>query len=94
MPAKADSDLWKMVEVTPMIGVNDTNVEEFTLTNVDTLRNFANQNQIGKLAIWSIARDTPCADKWASPICSGNNLQTTANEFSKRFLNASFNKHL
>lgn len=85
-PQKADADVWNMVEVTPMIGVNDVNVEQFTLKNVDTLRQFANQNHIGALSMWSITRDKPCADKWASPICSGNNLQSVPYEFSKRFL--------
>lgn len=85
-PQKPDADVWKMVEVTPMIGVNDVNVEQFTLANVDTLRNFANQNHMGALSMWSINRDKPCADKWASPLCSGNNLQTKPYEFSMRFL--------
>ena len=85
-PQKPDSALWQMIQVTPMIGVNDVNVENFTLTNVDTLRNFAKQNSLGSLSIWSVARDNPCADRWASPVCSGNNLQSTAYEFSERFL--------
>jgi chitinase len=86
-PEKSDADLWQMIEVTPMIGVNDVNVEQFTLNNVDTLRQFAAQNNLSSLSMWSIARDNPCADKWASPTCSGNNLQTTPYEFSRRFLN-------
>jgi hypothetical protein len=85
-PEKSDSALWKMVEVTPMIGVNDVNVEQFTLKNVDTLRNFADKNHLGSLSMWSISRDKPCADKWASPTCSGNNLQSKAYEFSQRFM--------
>lgn len=85
-PEKSDTVLWQMVEVTPMIGVNDVNVEQFTLTNVDTLRNFAKQNHLGLLSMWSIARDKPCAGQWASPICSGGNLQTVPYEFSQRFL--------
>lgn len=85
-PTKLDAEIWKMIEVTPMIGVNDVNVEQFTLGNVDTLRHFAELNNIGSLAMWSVARDNPCADKWASPICSGNNLQSKPYEFSERFL--------
>lgn len=85
-PFKTDAELWQMIEVTPMIGVNDVNVEEFTLTNVDTLHHFAEQNHLGGLSMWSIARDNPCSDKWASPICSGHNLQTKPYEFSQRFL--------
>ena len=85
-PTQTDSAIWKMVEVTAMIGVNDVNAEQFTLVDADTLRNFADQNNIGGLALWSIARDNPCPDKWASPICSGNSLQTISYEFSQRFI--------
>ncbi len=85
-PEKSTAKLWQMIEVTPMIGVNDVSTEKFTLNNVDTLRNFANQNNIGGLSMWSVARDNPCADQWASPVCSGNNLQTQPYEFSQRFM--------
>ncbi len=85
-PTQTDSALWQMIEVTPMIGVNDVNVEQFTLTNVDTLRHFARQNKLKSLSIWSIARDNPCTDKWASPICSGNSLQSRSYEFSQHFM--------
>lgn len=84
-PEKSESELWKMIEVTPMIGVNDVNVEQFTLDDVDTLRDFAKQKMLGGLAMWSIARDNPCEDKWASPICSGNHLQSMPYEFTQRF---------
>lgn len=87
-PDKKPEALWKQIIVTPMIGVNDVNTEQFTLDNVDTLRQFAQNKQLGGLAMWSIARDKPCADKWASPTCSGNNLQNKDYEFVKRFLSA------
>lgn len=85
-PAKSEAALWQMIEITPMIGVNDVSVEQFTLQNVDTLRHFAQQNKLGALSMWSIARDNPCSDKWASPICSGNNLQSKPYEFSLHFM--------
>lgn len=85
-PDKTDAALWQMIEVTPMIGVNDVNVEQFTLKNVDTLKEFARRNPLHLLSFWSIARDKPCGDQWASPTCSGNHLQTKPYEFAKRFL--------
>lgn len=85
-PTLSDAQLWNKVEVTPMIGVNDQANEHFTLANVDDLRNFARQNNIGALSMWSVARDNPCADVWASAICSGSNLQSKQYEFSQRFL--------
>lgn len=62
-PAKTEQDLWKMVEVTPMIGVNDVNVEQFTLSDADILLAYAQKNNLNSLSIWSISRDNPCADK-------------------------------
>jgi chitinase len=85
-PQQSDAALWQMVEVTPMIGVNDVSIEQFSLANVDTLRNFARQKNMGGLSLWSVNRDYSCADSWTNPICSGNNLQTAAYEFSRRFM--------
>lgn len=78
--------LWQKIIVTPMIGVNDVNTEQFTLANVDALLQFAQSKKLGGLSMWSIGRDKPCADKWASPVCSGNNLQTKDYEFTQHFL--------
>jgi hypothetical protein len=47
-----------LVGITPMIGVNDTNNEIFSLNNATTVLNFAKQNSwVGRLAFWSINRD-------------------------------------
>jgi chitinase len=59
-----------------MIGVNDVNVEQFTLADADLLRNFARENNLWGLSMWSANRDYPCADKSPSITCSGNNLQS------------------
>ncbi|HAT9089826.1 TPA: chitinase [Legionella pneumophila subsp. pneumophila] len=84
-PDKKPEALWQMIEVTPMIGVNDVNTEQFTLSNAAQLKQFAQKNLLGGLSMWSFNRDKPCADKWASPICSGNNLQSHDYEFVKYF---------
>lgn len=85
--AEEPSDtLWQKIEITPMIGVNSIQEEAFTLTDVAVLREFAQQNGIGRLSMWSINRDHPCADTRASAHCSGNNLQTKSYEFAQRFL--------
>ena len=80
-PEKIPQVLWQFIEVTPMIGVNDVNTEQFTLANADHLKQFAQTNQVGGLSMWSITRDKACPDKWASPTCSGNNLQTRDYEY-------------
>jgi len=63
-----------MIGVTPMIGVNDTNTEIFTLSNASDLAIWAKgQSYINRLAFWSLARDNGgCAGQgFASPTCSG-----------------------
>lgn len=85
-PEQSDAKIWQMVKVTPMIGVNDIATEQFTLANTDALRDFAKQNKLGGLSMWSMNRDLPCADKWTKPVCSGNNLQANPYDFSKRFM--------
>jgi chitinase len=85
-PQKADSAIWQMVEVTPMIGVNDVSIEHFTLQNVDTLTQFAKEKGLGKLSFWSISRDFSCGDKTTNTNCSGDNLQTKPYEYTKRLM--------
>jgi chitinase len=84
-PEKIPQVLWQFIEVTPMIGVNDVNTEQFTLNNADKLKQFAQNKQLGGLSMWSLNRDKPCADKWTNTNCSGNNLQTQDYEFVKHF---------
>jgi hypothetical protein len=78
---KTAESLWQQIEVTPMIGVNDVNTEQFTLANADQLKAFAQNYKLAGLSMWSFTRDKPCADQWASPVCSGNNLQTREYEY-------------
>jgi chitinase len=84
-PEKNDTTIWNMIEITPMIGVNDVNIEEFKLADADKLRQFANTKHLNAISMWSFFRDMPCDSKWASPICSGNNLQQKPYEYSARF---------
>jgi hypothetical protein len=78
----SDAQLWTMVGVTPMIGVNDTcwstYCELFTVADASNLVTFARQHHLGRLAMWSITRDLPCHDAsgnvvthtYADPSCS------------------------
>jgi hypothetical protein len=87
-PAAQDKVIWKMVGVTPMIGVNDVNIEHFTLDDANKLSSFAKNKELGLLSFWSITRDKPCSDKWASPICSGQNLQKSPYDYANAFIRA------
>jgi len=54
-----DTQLWAMIGVTPMIGVNDVVSEVFTQSAATQLTTWAKQKGIGMLSMWSIGRDHP-----------------------------------
>jgi hypothetical protein len=64
---------WSKVAVTPMIGVNDTSDEIFTVANAQQLVAFAASKHLAWLSMWSGARDAECpggAQSFASSTCS------------------------
>lgn len=72
-PERTDAAVWRMVGVTPMIGINDDPKEIFTTQNAKQLTAFAKQRRLGRLAMWSANRDRPCPTptSWTSNDCSG-----------------------
>jgi hypothetical protein len=69
----SDAAAWPMIAVTPMIGVNDTSDEIFTVANAQQLVAFAASKHLAWLSMWSGARDAQCsggAQSFASPTCS------------------------
>ncbi|WP_175921909.1 chitinase [Burkholderia latens] len=70
---KTGAQLWQMVGVTPMIGMNDVQGETFTLANAQSVLNAAVNNGYGFFGNWSIGRDQPCPNDGAyvAPTCSG-----------------------
>jgi chitinase len=73
------------IAVTPMIGLNDNTSETFTIADVDTLTSYAVSNGLAGLHFWSLDRDTPCSDDYASPTCDSVS-STTPVEYTNRFL--------
>ena len=61
------------IGITPMIGVNDTPGETFTLDDAQVVVNYAlaNGNSVGLLAFWSIGRDNGSCTAQVSAFCSG-----------------------
>jgi hypothetical protein len=51
------AQLWHMVGITPMIGVNDVSTEVFTQQDAQQVLTFARQHNIGQLSMWSLNRD-------------------------------------
>jgi hypothetical protein len=72
-PDRDDAQVWGMVGVTPMIGINDDPQEIFTTADAAKLTAFANEKGFGRLAMWSINRDATCPapTQWTSNTCSG-----------------------
>jgi hypothetical protein len=74
-PGTSDERAWRMVAVTPMIGVNDTAPETFRPQDAEALVTFAHRKGLGGLSFWSMNRDRPCrgdvARTRASSSCSG-----------------------
>jgi chitinase len=58
------------IELTPMIGQNDTSGEITTLADIDTITNYATANSLAGVHFWSLDRDTPCAAGSASATCN------------------------
>ena len=74
------------IAVTPMIGLNDATTETFTTADVNTLSSYAVSNGLAGLHFWSLDRDTPCSDDYASPTCNSIS-STTPLEYTNQFLN-------
>jgi len=53
----SSSQLWGMVGVTPMIGVNDESDEVFEPSDASQLLAFAQKVGLGEIAFWSLSRD-------------------------------------
>jgi hypothetical protein len=69
----SDAAAWSKVAVTPMIGVNDTSDEIFTVANAQQLVAFAASKHLAWLSMWSAGRDQECAggaESFAEPTCS------------------------
>jgi hypothetical protein len=55
--SKSQQELWSMVGVTPMIGLNDVTTETFDQQEARELVAFAEAQGIGRLSMWSLNRD-------------------------------------
>jgi hypothetical protein len=55
--AKSDAQLWKMVGITPMIGMNDVRSEIFDQQEAREVLAFTQSKGISRISIWSLNRD-------------------------------------
>jgi hypothetical protein len=82
--AKTSAQLWSMVGVTPMIGVNDASDEIFDEAAATQLTAFAEQHGMGRISMWSLNRDVAgTAKNYADSTSSSINQK--AYDFSRIF---------
>ncbi len=81
-PGRSDAALWRMVGVTPMLGVNDSQYEVFELADARGLVQFAQQTHLGILAFWEMTRDRNACN---GPLYRCTNIPQQPYDFSKIF---------
>ncbi len=81
------SAAWSKVGITPMIGQNDIATETFTLADAGVINQFARDNGVGLVSMWSLNRDATCTTPLPSVLtvvqtsCSG--VDQTGKSFAK-----------
>ncbi|MGL6104568.1 chitinase [Romboutsia sp.] len=75
--SKTPQQLWSMIGTTPMLGVNDVITEIFGLADATQTLNFAKQNSIGMISMWSANRDLSGS--------SATGIPQQPNDFTKIF---------
>lgn len=72
-PRLSARSLASLIGITPMIGVNDTTDEVFTLADARALAGYARRSHLGMLSLWEAARDRRCSapETTAQDDCSG-----------------------
>jgi len=75
------------IELTPMIGGNDTQADVFTIGDVATISAYAAQKGLAGIHFWSWDRDDDCAPGSASPTCNSYGKAGTLG-FTRQFLSS------
>lgn len=84
-PSKSSAQLWAMVGITEMIGIDDYGAAEtFTTADATTVENWAVSQGIAELSFWALQRDNGgCPGTKGSDSCSGVSQSTW--QFSHTF---------
>ncbi len=72
-PEKTESEIWSMIGLIPMIGLNDSVPGVFTLDDANMVVKYAQEKGIREISMWALTRDKACSGDVAmvSEICSG-----------------------
>jgi chitodextrinase len=80
--------IWQRLGATVMIGQNDIQGENFTVSDAQTLASFASRNHLGRISMWSINRDSQCGSSFPETGMLSNTCSGTAQsglQFSQVF---------
>ncbi|MBO3737268.1 glycoside hydrolase family 18 protein [Actinoplanes flavus] len=80
-PSMSSAELWRMIGVTPMLGVNDDN-GVFDQSDARDLVEFAQRNRLGELSFWEMTRDRNAC---TGALFQCTNITQQPYEFSKIF---------
>jgi Glycosyl hydrolases family 18/Carbohydrate binding domain len=77
-PSKSAGQLWGMIGITEMVGIDDFGAPEtFTTADASTVLNWAESMGIGELSFWALQRDNGgCPGTAGSDTCSGISQST------------------
>lgn len=88
-PDKSKKEIWSLMGVTPMIGVNDARPERFNLSDAKLLEQFAKKKGVRLISNWSLNRDHPGTRKIANESSSGafrgKKMQTASFQYAAVF---------
>lgn len=77
------------IELTPMIGVNDTTSNIVSLANATSIASWSKANGLAGVHYWSFDRDASCVNAYATTTCSssvnGVPMQTSALQYLNAF---------
>jgi hypothetical protein len=77
---------YSQIELTPMIGGNDSPDEIFTINDAATISSFVRQNGLAGIHFWSFDRDRDCANGAAQDTCNTYGAAGTLG-FTNAFIN-------
>lgn len=86
-PNKTQAQLYGMMGLTPMIGINDDS-STFTLADAKTVADFAAANGVGLLAYWAFHRDQNQAGAGTYPITTYSGVAQSNYQFLNTFKTA------
>lgn len=75
------AQLWKALNIIVMIGQNDT-AEIFKMTDAQIVHDFAVQNGVGTLSMWSANRDQPCGSGASAADDNCSSISQTKYQFT------------